>query len=234
MPTIPQEQWKADLVSELDEVRKRLTNAARGDDAAARDDAAWRLNPASNFAQREYLVDHLRVHAPPGAEISILDVGAGAMTFLPKAWVTRTVRITAIDPLADEYAALLRQGSVTPPVPTTQGRAETLRDTFAENQFDCVFTRNAFEQFADPLLGLRQMLAIVTPGRWVLVLPEGERGAAQQRRGPWVLREEDDELLMSAGDGKSIDLRDELGDAADVRVTRSWHWPWFLAAFRKN
>jgi SAM-dependent methyltransferase len=234
MPTIPEEQWQANLADEFQDVRERMTKAALGDDAEARKDAAWRLDPASNFAQREYLVDHLRVHAPPGAEISLLDVGAGPMTFLPKAWVTRTVQITAIDPLAEKYADLLRQGSVTAPVPTTRGRAEALRDTFTENQFDCVFTRNAFEQFADPLLGLRQMLAVVKPGRWVLVLQEGARDAAQLRRGPWVLREEDDELLMSAGEGKSIDLRDELGDAADVRVTRSWHWPWFLAAFRKN
>jgi SAM-dependent methyltransferase len=234
MPSIPEEQWKAGLVEELQEVRQHLTKAALGVDAEARNDATWRLDPNSNFAQREYLVDHLRVHAPPGAEVSILDVGAGPMTFLPKAWVTRTVRITAIDPLAEEYAALLRQGGVTPPVPTTKGRAEALREMFAESQFDCAFTRNAFEQFADPLLGLRQMLAVVKPGRWVLVLQEGPREAAQFQRGPWVLREEDDELLMSAGDGKDINLRDELGDAADIRVSRSWRWPWFLAAFRKN
>ena len=79
------------------------------------------------------------------------------------------------------------------------------------------------------------MLAVAKPGRWVLVLQEGARDEAQLRRGPWVLREEDDELLMSAGEGNtSINLRDELGQLADVRVSRSWRWPWFLAAFRKN
>jgi len=233
MPSISPEQWKANLVEEFADARKWLV-AARDGDAEARDDVVWRLDPAADFAQRQYIGEYLRAHAPPGAAVSMLDVGAGPMTFLPKAWITRTVRITAIDPLATQYSGLLSEGKLAAPVPTTPGKAETLRDSFAKNEFDAVFTRNALEQFEDPLLALRQMLAVVKPGHWVLVLQEGMRDEAQQRRGPWVLREEDDELLMSIGDGKSLDLRDELGDAADVRVTRSWHWPWFLAAFRKN
>jgi SAM-dependent methyltransferase len=233
MPSISLEQWEANLNDEFADACKWFTAAGNGE-TEPREDIAWRLNPAADFSQREYIGEYLRPNAPPGAAVSILDVGAGPMTFLPKAWVTRTVRITAIDPLAERYGEILRAGSLAAPVPTLPGKAETLRDTFAENHFDAVFTRNAFEQFQDPLLGLRQMLAVVKPGRWVLVLQEGMRDDAQQRRGPWVLREEDDELLMSIGDGKSIDLRDELGDTADVRVTRSWHWPWLLAAFRKN
>jgi SAM-dependent methyltransferase len=233
MPSISPEQWKANLDEEFTDACNWFIAAGNGE-TEPREDIVWRLDPAADFAQRSYIGEYLRVHAPPGAAVSILDVGAGPMTFLPKAWVTRTVSITAIDPLAERYTEILRTGSLAAPVPTTPGKAETLRDSFAENQFDAVFTRNAFEQFGDPLLGLRQMLAVVKPGHWVLVLQEGMRDEAQQRRGPWVLREEDDELLMSIGDGKSIDLRDELGDAADVRVTRSWHWPWFLAAFRKN
>jgi hypothetical protein len=233
MPSISPEQWKANLDDEFADACKAFI-AARDGEVEAREDLTWRLDPVADFAQRQYLGEYLRVHAPPGANVSILDVGAGPMTFLPKAWVTRTVRITAVDPLADRYTEILRNGNLTAPVPTTTGQAETLRDAFAENSFDAVFTRNAFEQFQDPLLGLRQMLSVVKAGRWVLVLQEGMRDEAQQGRGPWVLREEDDELLMNIGDGKSIDLRDELGDAADVRVTRSWHWPWFLAAFRKN
>jgi SAM-dependent methyltransferase len=233
MPNISPEQWKANLESELAAARDWLAAAGNGD-AAARDDLAWRLDPNADFARKQYLGEHLRLHAPPGASVSILDVGAGPMTFVPKAWVTRTIRITAVDPLAERYSAILREANRVAPVPTIPAKAETLRESFADDDFDAVFARNAFEQFEDPLLALRQMLAVVKPGHWVLVLQEGVRDEAQQRRGPWVLREEDDELLMSMGDGKSIDLRDELGDAADVRVTRSWHWPWLMAAFKKH
>jgi SAM-dependent methyltransferase len=233
MPSISPEQWKANLESELAAARDWLAAAGNGD-AAAREDMAWRLDPNADFAQKQYLGEHLRLHAPPGASVSILDVGAGPMTFVPKAWVTRTIRVTAVDPLAEEYAAILRAAHLVAPVPTIPAKAETLRESFADDEFDAVFARNAFEQFEDPLRALRQILAVVKPGHWVLVLQEGVRDAAEQRRGPWVLSEEDDELLMSMGDGKSIDLRDELGDAADVRVTRSWHWPWLLAAFKKH
>jgi SAM-dependent methyltransferase len=233
MPSIFPEQWKANLDEEFGDACKWLT-AARDGHTEARQDIAWRLDPAADFAQRPYLAEYLRVHARPGATVSILDVGAGAMTFLPKAWVTRAIRITAVDPLAERYAQILSTGKLVVPVPTIPGQAETLRSSFDENQFDAVFARNAFEQFQDPLLGLRQMLAVVKPGRSVLVLQEGMRDEAQQRRGPWVLREEDDELCMFIGEGRSIGLCDELGDAADVRVIRSWHWPWLLAGFQKK
>jgi SAM-dependent methyltransferase len=233
MPSIPDERWKVGLSDEVSDAREWLISAAHNDPEAL-SDVSWRLDPAADIAAREYLGEYLRAHALPGGNVSILDVGAGPMTFLPKHWVTRTMRITAVDPLAAEYAKLLAEAHLTPPVPTVDGRAEQLDEKFQESEFDAVFCRNAFEQFADPFLGLRQMLRVVKPGRWVLVLQEGTRTESQQRRGPWVLREEDDELLMSTSNGESIDLRDELGDAADVRVTRSWHWPWLLAAFRKN
>ena len=44
-------------------------------------------------------------------ELKILDVGAGPLTYLGKVWPGHTLDITAIDPLADEYATIFAKSA---------------------------------------------------------------------------------------------------------------------------
>jgi hypothetical protein len=55
-----------------------------------------------------------KLSASQGATVSILDVGAGPATLLGKRWKGRTVQITAVDPLADDYNHLLDALGLTP------------------------------------------------------------------------------------------------------------------------
>ena len=237
MVTIPLERWRAGQADELADWAAWFSRARSGheSDAEAAKDLAWRVNPDADLSQREYLLDHLRRHVSPGGTVNVLDVGAGPLTVFPKKWITRTVNITAVDPLAEEYARLLAGNTVAAlgGLTSVAGEAEKLASVFPDNSFDLVFARNAFEQFYDPMLALRQMLALVKSGQWVLLLQEGHRTPSQASRGPWVMVEEADEPYVQLGTGEKIDLAAELSGVGDVRVVRSWHYPWLLTSIRK-
>jgi hypothetical protein len=235
--TIPRDRWEAGGREELAEQSAWLDAARGGADVEAAKDLAWRLDPEANFADRKHLLDFVQRQIAPGGTLNVLDVGAGPLSALPKKWITRTVNVTTADPLADAYATLLASKNVTPPVvaKSVAVDAESLRGTFPADAFDLVFARNAFEQVRDPFLALEHMLGVVKGGHWVLLLQEGDRTGAQAARGPWTLVEEDgDAYLVARGTGeKKIDLAGALQGVGDVRVVRSWHYPWLLASIRK-
>src|SRR5262245_36133007 len=68
--------------------------------------------------------------------ITVLDVGAGPITILVYVWNGQRVRITAVDPLAKEYDAMLAKRGIVPAVRTQEGRAEELDSIFAPDSFD--------------------------------------------------------------------------------------------------
>src|SRR4051794_40540028 len=109
MVTIPLERWRAGQADELAEWAAWFGRACGGHEngVEAAKDLAWRVDADADLSQREYLLDHLRRHIPPGGTVDVLDVGAGPLTVFPKKWITRTVNITTADPLADAYAKLL-------------------------------------------------------------------------------------------------------------------------------
>ncbi len=126
---------------------------------------ARRLDP--NEPLEAWVRDHLT--APAGTAVEILDVGAGPLTSLGKSWPGRQVRITAIDPLAVEYNALLREKGVMPPVPVAHGEAEDLLRLFGPDRFDLVHFNNALDHCHDPLAAIEQAVAVVKTGGYVLL-----------------------------------------------------------------
>ena len=106
---------------------------------------------------------------PERAEVEILDVGAGPMSYLGKKLPGRTLDITAVDPLADHYTRILKKYAVSPPVRTQKLAAEQLTSRFLANQFDLVFARNCIDHSYNPEAAILQMVTVVKPGGWVLL-----------------------------------------------------------------
>lgn len=98
------------------------------------------------------------------ANATVLDVGAGPITILGYVWNGQRVRITAVDPLAAEYAALLSKYSISPPVQTLTGRGEELAAIFPANCFDITHARNCLDHSIDAPLSIEQMYAVTKPG----------------------------------------------------------------------
>jgi len=174
-----------------------------------------RLDPEQPL--QDYVIRCLS--APPGSTVSILDVGAGPMTKLGKSWEGRTVQITAIDPLADEYTRLLAEADITPPVPTQPGEVERLTERFATNRFDLVHMQNALDHSHDPMLGIQQMLEVVKPGCYVLLFHAVNEGHHANYTGfhHWNLCADNGHFVIWNRYTR-ISVNEALGDLAKVTV----------------
>lgn len=127
------------------------------------DDHARRFDPAAPLLPR------LAALARGDGVLRLLDVGAGPVTGAGYRLGGTPVALTAVDPLAPLYAALLARHGQAAPVATSFGLAEALTLTLPVDSFDLVHCRNALDHAIDPLAGLAQMLAVARIGGRVVL-----------------------------------------------------------------
>jgi SAM-dependent methyltransferase len=126
-----------------------------------------RLDPA--FPLTDPLVTE-RLDTFSDATVTILDVGAGPLTSLGKTYPGKQLQIVAVDALADEYDRALASANVTPPVRTELCHGERLLERFEPSSFHIAYASNALDHSYDPLLVIRNMLEVVRPGGFVLLV----------------------------------------------------------------
>lgn len=95
--------------------------------------------------------------------VRLLDVGSGPL-ILGTRWKDATIDLTAVDPLADEYVALMRSSGLAVDFRIVNARAEDLVATFGRESFDIVHAANAIDHSETPLACLGQMLDVTRPG----------------------------------------------------------------------
>jgi SAM-dependent methyltransferase len=127
------------------------------------DSYGYRFNPDLPLQSRPAAL------LPPQLEIHILDVGAGPLTYLGKKIEGKNVKITAIDPLADEYDLILNKYLIRPLVKTQKLSAEQLSKLFTPSTFDLVFARNCIDHAYSPEKAVLQMIDVVKSGCYVLL-----------------------------------------------------------------
>ena len=104
--------------------------------------------------------------------IHVLDVGAGPISLLgnkPPKEIETTINLTACDPLAAIYSALLRKYKIIPYVSTEFAFSERLCDRYASNFFDIVHIQNALDHSIMPLLGIENMLSVCKIGGKIIL-----------------------------------------------------------------
>lgn len=179
------------------------------------DEYRLRLDPRREFQP------HLRWHTifPKSGPIRVLDVGAGPLTLLGKWWPGRELEITAVDPLADRYDEFLRQFNVTPLVRTIKGDAERLLDLFAPATFDLAYAGNCLDHSYDPIAALRNMVAVVKPGCFVVTDHLINEGAAENYHGlhQWNFCVDRARFTIWRP-GTRTDVQEALGDYALVEA----------------
>jgi SAM-dependent methyltransferase len=106
---------------------------------------------------------------PVQNDARILDVGAGPLTWLGKKHEGKSINITAIDPLADEYDRILEKYRIHPLVRTEKLAAENLMERFPADSFGLVFARNCIDHSFDPEKAILQMINVVETGGYVLL-----------------------------------------------------------------
>lgn len=183
-------------------------------------DIPWKAERAARLAADTPLQEWVRelVQAAPGAAVRLLDVGAGPATQLGKIWPERTVRITAIDPLADEYNDLLDEARIIPPVRTRLGHGEKLAERFAPDTFDLAVAINALDHSYDPVKVIQGMVEVVRPGAWVWLTHYVNEAEQEHYEGlhQWNFCLEDEQFVIWNKHDRIV-VAEHLPSAAEIR-----------------
>jgi len=236
----PRSAWRTRLPTELAFWDEYLNTG----NSAWQEDFHRRTTP--NWPFQEFLTRLISVEND-AAEIRVLDVGAGPLTQLGSSWPGKLLHITAIDPLADAYGELLRNtpafrsaaatrasvpGSlvsppatggllrkyrIVPPVPTLSCEAERLVERFGESSFDLVYAQNCLDHSYDPLLAIRQAVAVVKPGCYVYLRHEQNEAIKERGRGlhKWNFRAVGGDFVIERAE-HTANVTSELAHSADL------------------
>ena len=185
--------WRARRNDEVDFWEGWLTGAP-GTEQWARD-REERFDPDTEI--RDPLV-RAEIERNAAEEISILDVGAGPVTWLGFRYPGKKLTIVAVDPLADEYDRLLEEAGLEPPVRTIAVTGEALVERFGSRRFDIAYASNALDHSADPLAIISNMVALVRDGGAVLLRHKRNEGEQARYGGlhQWNFDARDDRLLL--------------------------------------
>jgi hypothetical protein len=152
--------WRGRKRNEIDFWARWLVGAPGTEQWA--DDREGRLNPKTEI--RDPVV-RAELDRNPVDEVSILDVGAGPLTWLGYRYPGKTLTIVAVDPLAADYDRLLRDAGIEPPVRTIRVAGEDLPKHFEPASFDIAYATNSLDHSADPLTIISNMLDAVDSGQ---------------------------------------------------------------------
>ena len=95
-------------------------------------------------------------------QLEVLELGSGPVSLLAWGVEERLFQLTAVDPLADEYARLMAGCSY--PVKPVKGFGEQLSALFAPSSFDLAYSSNALDHTRDPRQCMQQLAMMVKDG----------------------------------------------------------------------
>lgn len=207
--------WRGRKRNELDFWAGWLTGAPGTEQWAA--DREGRLNPETQI--RDPVV-HAELERITAEEVSILDVGAGPLTWLGYRYPGKRVTIVPVDPLAGDYDRLLREAGMEPPVRTIPIAGEALLDHFPPASFDIAYATNALDHSADPLTIISNMVTLVRPGGAVILRHKRNEGASARYSGlhAWNFDAADGRLLLW-NEANKVDVGEVLAERAG---TAAW------------
>jgi SAM-dependent methyltransferase len=177
-------------------------------------DYASRLNPDTPLQPRPAAL------LPDAPETTILDVGAGPLTYLGKKALGKQLRITAIDPLADGYDAIMAKYAVEPPVRSEKLSGEQVATRFSPNTFDLIFARNCLDHAHDPVEAIRQMVLVAKRGGYVLLEHHPNEAENQQHEGlhQWnFTTNEGGEFLIAGLRGSPVNVSTRFQELVSTR-----------------
>lgn len=196
--------WTRALDGEVGFWRRQLLTYHR---LSARIDATTQLQP--NVAQY--------IEAPKGSKVCVLDVGAGPLTWLGKTHPDYDVELRAADTLGEQYGALFDEIGLEPPVRTEACDSEKLTTRFERDYFDVVYARNTLDHSYEPIVAIREMLAVTKPGG-VAVLEHARNEAEEERYlglHQWNFAVDDGRFVIWRP-GEHFDVARELSGLATV------------------
>ena len=173
-----------------------------------------RLNPDLPFQ------GHLIKYLPEGPEVSIIDVGSGPLTSLGKKLKGYNLHITAVDPLADKYNAILEEYGIVPLVKTQYCEVERLTDIFPPDSFDLICVFNALDHCYDPIRGIQQMFHLLKKERFIFMSHFTNEAEKENYVGfhQWNFCKENNHFVIWNRKSR-ITVNDIFKEHADIKIT---------------
>ncbi len=164
---------------------------------------------------------------------SILDCGSGPYSNLSYAQEAKLALVTAVDPLANDYAGLLHKFRLSYPIIPVKGHAESLISLFGSNTFDVVYSRNALDHVQNVQQAFGEMTHVCKPKGFISIEGKPYEGTRRRWKGlhKHNLYAQKDGLYSQEPDGTVIKLNEKL----PVTLRRITHLSsWFSILFQKK
>jgi SAM-dependent methyltransferase len=202
--------WDRELPHEADYWREFLATQKR--------DVAWRSNPRSQVPSHSPVSRLLS--EMPQEDVAILDVGAGPLTTVGQTYPGKRLHITAVDPLAEHFDAILAEAGIEPPARTEPGEGEHLVEQFGRDRFDVVCCFNALDHAYEPLAVIDNMLDVARRGGFVVLEHRRNEAEHQLYRGlhQWNIDCRDDRFVIWSS-RETVDVTERL---RGVAKTTAW------------
>jgi len=183
----------------------------------------WASDRESRLAPDTEIRDPLvraELERNPAREISILDVGAGPVTWLGFRYPGKTLTIVPVDPLADDYERLLHEAGLDPPIRTMRVAGEELLEHFGARHFDIAYATNSLDHSADPFTIISNMVAVVREAGVVILRHKRNEGESARYGGlhQWNFDAVNGSLLVW-NNAVEVNVSSALGSRA---VTTAW------------
>lgn len=149
----------------------------------------WRLeqmlSPEGRLAKFPVrLIPHLEQYVEEyGRPPRVLDVGSGPLSTLAWAVERGLADVTAVDPLAERYGALLVERNFSYPVTPVPGEGEKLTALFPVESFDIVYSRNALDHCGLPHQVLTEAVQVLRSGGLLMLEGAVAEGTQQHWHG---------------------------------------------------
>jgi len=175
---------------------------------------------------------------PPHKEIHILDVGAGPLTYLGKKCEGKRIKITAVDPLADQYDRILDKYKIQPLVRTEKLVAESLAERFSPNTFDLVVARNCIDHAYDPEKAILQMIHVVKRRCYVLLEHRPNEAETMSYRGlhQWNLSSTVDGEFLISSKSKEVNITKKYAELCKItcEIINEGYGNWLITRIQKR
>lgn len=167
--------------------------------------------------------------------IAVIDVGSGPASRVGFRWEDRILVVEAVDVNGDEYMDMFKKHGITPPAETKKGEGEELHTLYSPNTFDLAFSRNALDHCYQPLKAIQNMVDLVKPSRYVILLHRRNEGEAMGYRGAhlWNFDEEEGRAILH-GPGEKYVLSEALeGVRLEHRLVTDKKYEWIYVIIQK-
>jgi hypothetical protein len=140
-----------------------------------------------------------------------------------------------VDPLADQYRALLRKHGHAPNSLLVQGYGEELASIFSEDAFDMVWIHNALDHSQSPAGVMRAMTHVVRCGGYLVIQGWCREGTAEGWSGlhQYDLYLDSKRLMCKTRKGKPEPIDQHLPLAVAQIHEQNIERPWLRIIYRK-